>query len=310
MIARTILITGATGLIGSHLSRKLRARGDKVIALSTHGAEAGEILPEIFKAIDWKDYFSLKDEKIFGIINLAGMNLAGKRWNDKVKKQLYDSRIGSTAKLIDLISKMEVKPEVLVSASGVDIYGDSGDKDVYEDSPPGNSFAARLCVDWEKEAMKAENYGARVVTLRTGMVIAEEGEALRKMIFPFKLFIGGAPGGGRQYLSWIHIDDITDIYMMALENKNMRNAFNASSPNPVRLKEFCSILGRLLHKPSFMPVPAFALKLLFGEVSELILSGRRALPKKLLELGYRFRYSDVKEALAEELSRHKQNKGL
>jgi uncharacterized protein (TIGR01777 family) len=299
MISRTVVITGATGLIGRHLTGKLNARGDKIIALSTHGTDAGKILPEIYKAVGWKDYLSLVNEKIYGIVNLAGMNLAAKRWNREVKKQIYDSRIGTTAKLIELISKMEIKPEVLVSASGVDYYGDTGDKNIYEDSPPGNSFPARLCVDWEQEAMKAENYGTRVVTLRTGFVIARDSEALKKMIFPFKFFVGGAPGGGKQYLSWIHIDDMTDIYLLALENTKMKNVYNAASPNPVKMKEFCEILGKLLHRPSFMPVPAFAIKLLFGEVSELILSGRKALPKKLLESGYKFRFTDVKKTLSE-----------
>ena len=132
-------------------------------------------------------------------------------------------------------------------------------------------------------------------------MIAEEADALKKMILPFKLFVGGVPGRGKQYFSWIHIDDITDIYLLALENKNMKGAFNASSPNPVKMKEFCRILGKLLHRPSFMPVPWFALKILFGEVSELILSGRKALPKKLLESGYKFRHADITETLKDVL---------
>lgn len=301
MISRTILITGATGLIGRHLVKKLSARGDKVIALSTKGAAAEKILPEAYKSVGWDDYLSLSNEKIYGIINLAGMNLAGKRWNWMVKKQMYDSRIVTTAMLVHLIYKMEIKPEVLVSASGVDYYGDTGDKNIYEDSPPGNGYASRLCVDWEKYAMNAEEYGLRVVALRTGVVIAGDAPGIKKMLLPFKLFVGGAPGNGKQYMSWIHIDDITDIYLFALENKNMRGAFNAAAPNPVTMKEFCRILGELIHRPSFMPVPAFALKILFGEVSELILSGRKALPDKLIKLGYKFQFTNVKEALAASL---------
>lgn len=301
MISRTILITGATGLIGRHLVKKLSARGDKVIALSTKGAAAGKILPEAYKSVGWDDYLSLSNEKIYGIINLAGMNLAGKRWNWTVKKQMYDSRIVNTATLVHLIHKMETKPDVLVSASGVDFYGDTGDKNIYEDSPPGNGYASRLCVDWEKYAMNAEEYGVRVVTLRTGVVIAHDSPGIKKMLLPFKLFVGGAPGSGKQYMSWIHIDDITDIYLFALENKNMKGVFNAAAPNPVTMNEFCRTLGGLIHRPSFMPVPAFALKILFGEVSELLLSGRKALPDKLMKLGYKFQFTNLKEALAASL---------
>jgi uncharacterized protein (TIGR01777 family) len=305
MTARTILITGATGLIGKHLVRKLNARGDVVLALSTRAAsfrgQAADL--SLQKAVGWTDYLSLKDEKIFGIINLAGKNLAEDRWTEKVKQEIYDSRIGTTTKLNDLISKMEIKPEVLVSASGVDYYGDKGDFEVDEDSPPGETVAAKVCVAWEKEAMKAEQYGVRAVSIRTGLVLASDSPAINKMMLPFRLLVGGPPGGGKQWLSWIHIDDITNAYIFALENKNVRGPINGSSPNPVRMKEFCKVLGRAIHRPSYMPVPKFVLKLAFGEVSELVLVGRRAVPKKLMKAGFRFRLEKVEEALEEVVNR-------
>jgi len=300
--ARTILITGATGLIGKHLVKKLKARGDRIVALTTKvqsgsAMGSGISFEGISEIVGWSDYTSLAREKIFGIVNLAGRNLGEKRWTEEVKREIYDSRIGTTAKLNDLISKMEIKPEVLVSASGVDYYGDKGAAEVYENSPPGESFAAKLCIDWERETMQAEQYGVRVVVIRTGLVLAAESTALKKMMLPFKLFIGGPPGGGKQWLSWIHIDDITDVYIFSLENENMMGAINGSSPNPVQMKEFCKVLGRVIHRPSYMPVPKFALRLAFGEVAELVLSGRRAVPGKLMEAGFRFRFNEVDSAL-------------
>lgn len=287
-------MTGATGLIGRHLVRKLGARGDVVIALSTRRRVADLSLQ---KVVDWNDYLSLREEKIFGVINLAGKNLSEDRWTEKVKQEIYDSRIGTTAKLNDLISKMEIRPEVFVSASGVDYYGDKGEMELDENSSPGDTVTAKVCVDWEKETKKAEQYGVRAVSMRTGLVLASDSPAIKKMMLPFKLFVGGPPGGGKQWLSWIHIDDITDAYIFALENKYIRGPINGSSRNPVRMKEFCKILGKVIHRPSYIPVPKFALRLAFGEVSELVLSGRKAMPRKLIEAGFKFRFNDVDSAL-------------
>jgi hypothetical protein len=226
------------------------------------------------------------------------MNLAEKRWNEKVKKEIYDSRIISTHKLVELISIMEHKPEVFVSASGVDYYGDTRDKEVFEDSPPGSSFASMLTKDWENEALKSQQYNVRVAVLRTGFVIGKGSPALEKMLLPFKLFVGGPPGGGKQYLSWIHIDDLVNIYLFSINNESVKGAVNASAPNPVTMKDFCKQIGRVLKRPSFFPVPGFMLRLFFGEISEVILSGRRALPHKLQDLGYSFKYKNVSDAIS------------
>jgi uncharacterized protein (TIGR01777 family) len=298
---RNILIAGATGFIGKHLVNAFVSRGDAVYAVTRDPVTAKKRLPGINKSIGWNELSSLKNENIDAFINLSGMNLAEKRWNEKVKRQIYDSRIISTHKLVELISIMPHKPKVLISASGVDYYGDTGDRDVFEDSLPGSSFASRLTKDWENEALKAQQYHVRVVILRTGFVIGKGSPALKKMLLPFKLFVGGPPGGGKQYLSWIHIDDLVRIYLFSADNENVKGAVNASAPDPVTMKDFCKWLGNALKRPSFFPVPGLILKLFFGEIAEVILSGRKALPKKIQELGYSFKYTNVSEALRDVL---------
>lgn len=252
---RNILIAGATGFIGKHLVSAFESRGDSVYAVTRDPVSAKKLLPGINESISWNDLSSLRNENIDAFINLSGMNLAKKRWNEKVKRQIYDSRIISTHKLIELISIMARKPKALISASGVDYYGDSGDKDVFEDSPPGSSYASRLTKDWESKALKAQQYNVRVVVLRTGFVIGKVSPAMEKMLIPFKLFVGGPPGGGKQYLSWIHIDDLVKIYLFSVDNENVKGAVNASAPNPVTMKDFCKQLGRVLKRPSFFPSP-------------------------------------------------------
>jgi hypothetical protein len=179
----------------------------------------------------------------------------------------------------------------------VDYYGDTGDRDIHEDSIPGKSFAAELTVDWESEASRAEHFGVRVVFVRTGFVLSEDSPALKKMALPFKFFAGGYPGNGKQYFSWIHINDIIGIYQFVLDNNNIRGGVNAASPHPLMMKDFCFELGKVLHRPSYFSAPAFLMKILFGEMSELILTGRKALPKKLIDAGYTFQYADASEAL-------------
>ncbi|MGH2574129.1 MAG: TIGR01777 family oxidoreductase, partial [Ignavibacteria bacterium] len=250
-MVKTILLTGATGLIGKYLVNALSSRGNEIIVLTRSAEAAKKILPRIKKITVLDNYLSLKNEKIDAIINLAGMNMAERRWNLKVKKLLYDSRVNTTNKIVELISAMEKKPEVLVSASGVDYYGDTGDEDIFEGSPAGNNFASSLCVDWENKALKARDYNVRVVIIRNGLVLAKEAHALNKMALPFKLFVGGYPGSGKQYLSWVHIDDAVGIYLLAIDNSDMDGPVNGSSPNPKRMKDFCGELGKVLGSPSY-----------------------------------------------------------
>lgn len=298
---KTILITGATGLIGESLVHAITARGDEFIAVSTRPAAAARKLLGAKRIISLKELYLLKNEKIDAVINLAGANLGSKRWNKKTKKEFYDSRINTTGRLVDLISVMPHKPEVLVSASGVDFYGDRGDEDVYENSPPANSYLGRITNDWEAEARKAEQFGVRVVTVRTGFVLAKNSEAVKKLVKPFRFFAGGPIGSGKQFVSWIHIDDVTGIYLFAADNREVLGAINAAAPYPVTMKELAKKIGSILHRPSFFRVPGFVVKIIAGEMAEVVLTGRRALPKKILELGYHFRYEEVNTALKEVL---------
>ena len=298
---KTILITGATGFIGRHIAAALICRGDEFIALTTNVGSANKKLASAKKVVGLNDIRSLKDEKIDAIINLAGRNLADKRWNKKFKQEVFDSRIKTTQKIVELISIMEQRPESLISASGTDYYGDTGDKDIYEDAPHANDFMGSLCNDWESEAFKAEELGVRVVVLRTSFVIAKDSNAARKFAMPFRFFVGGPIGGGKQYMSWIHIDDVVGIYLFALDNPAVKGALNTTSPNPETMKDFCKVMAGKLHRPSLFPVPGFAVKLIAGEMAQVVLSGRKALPKKIIELGYKFKFEKAEDAWKEAL---------
>ncbi len=293
---KIFLVTGATGLIGQELVKTIIQRGDEVIAVTTNKDSAKKKLSTVKFFYSWNELTELKYGKIDVIINLAGMNLAEKRWNEHVKKKIYDSRIDSTRKLIELIVSMTNKPSVLINASGVDYYGDKENKDVYETEPPSNDFVAKLCVDWEQEAMKAESYGVRVVMMRTGFVMSKNSKAVAKLVLPFKLFVGGHLGSGKQFMSWIHIDDAVNGYLFAAGNPAIKGAVNLTSPNPVTMNDFCKSLAKTIHRPSLFPIPGFVVNLAAGEIAQVVLNGRKAFPKKLLDAGFKFKYEKVAEA--------------
>ncbi len=295
-MTKTILITGATGMIGGHLINEILRRGDEYIALSTNPKAAKGKLKGAKKIIALDDYLSLKDEKIDVIINLAGSNLGSKRWNDKTKKDFYDSRIDTTNNIIELISQMNNKPELLVSTSGVDYYGDTGSKEIYEDAPPVKGFLGKLTHDWEQAALRAGGQGVRVVVLRTGFVMASDSEAVKKLLLPFKLFVGGPLGSGKQYISWIHIDDLVGIYIYAIDNPIVKGIYNAAAPYPETNRNFGRHAAKILRRTAFMPAPAFMIKLIVGEMAAVVLEGRRALPKKIIEAGYKFKFEHDAEA--------------
>jgi len=295
-LPQKILISGATGLIGKAIIKALYFRGDEALIVSTNKESAAKEFPGIKNIVEWNNISSLKDEKIDGIFHLAGMNLGDKRWNDKVKKEIYDSRIVTARKLVELISVMANKPKVLITASGIDYYGDKGEENVYEDSPPADNFIGHLCRDWENESFKAEKYGVRAAAIRTGFVIAKNAPAVDKLTLPFKLFAGGPIGSGKQYISWIHLDDLVGIYLFVLDNK-VSGAINAASPIPETMKEFSKQLAKALHRPSLFHIPSFAVKIVAGEMAELILTGRKALPKKIIDAGFKFKYTNAFDAL-------------
>ena len=298
---KKIIITGATGLIGRKLSQKLTEAGHQIIVFSRNASSAKNILKKDYTYIDW-DY--RKSDKWIEsistadvIVHLAGINLFAKRWNKKFKEEILASRKETTKALVDAVKLSQAKPEVFVSASAVGYYGDCGDKLLDENSPAGNDFLAEVCKVWEAEAAEVEQAGVRRVSVRTGIVLSKEDGALKRMLLPFKLFVGGPLGNGKQWFPWIHIDDIVGIYFHAIENQNLIGAVNAASPNICTMNEFAKTLGKVLHRPSLFPVPELALKIAIGEAGKVVLMSQRVKVNKLLESGYKFKFENLEEAL-------------
>jgi uncharacterized protein (TIGR01777 family) len=281
-----VTVTGATGLIGRRLVARLKDRGDDVTVLSRNPDRAGEALG--VRAVAWDP--------------LAGPALA-QRWNGEVKRRIRESREVGTHNLVEGMRSASPRPGALVSASGVDYYGPRGDEEVTEEDPPADDFLAQVCVAWEREAQMAEDYGVRVVRLRTGVVLSREGGALATMLPPFKLGVGGPVAGGRQWMPWLHLDDVTGLYLAALDDERWSGPVNACTPTPATNKEFSKALGRALHRPAVAPVPAFALRILYGDMAEVVTAGRRAIPKRALELGYAYEHPDLDEALRSALGK-------
>lgn len=302
-MSKKIIITGATGLIGKKLSKALANRGDEVTVFSRNIESAKKIIPYIKNCVtwnyrnpdEWKNHLDGKD----AIVHLAGINLFSRRWNEKFKKDIVESREVSTRNLVQSLNDCKNKPKVFISASGVGYYGDGGDKILPEGSPKGNDFLADVCDVWERESQRANEYGIRNVQIRTGIVLSPEDGALKQMLLPFKLFIGGPLGSGKQWFPWLHIDDIIGIYIHAIDNKNLTGAVNAASPNIVRMKEFAKTLGKVIKRPSLFPVPEFVLRIVVGEAAETVVTGQRVSVDKLLKSEYKFGFENLEEALAE-----------
>jgi len=230
------------------------------------------------------------------MVHLAGEPIA-QRWTEAAKKRIYDSRVEGTRRLVNALKAQSDRPGVLVCASAVGIYGSRGDEILTETSAPGTGFLPRLAEDWEQAARTAEALGIRVISLRLGVVLGHGG-ALAKLLLPFRLGVGGRLGSGRQWMSWIHIDDLVNLIVFALSNVTLSGAVNAVAPHPVTNAEFTRELARALHRPAIFPVPGFALKLLFGEMASMLLGGQRAIPQAALAAGFQFRYSELGSALA------------
>jgi uncharacterized protein (TIGR01777 family) len=303
-----VFIAGGTGMIGSRLVPQLRQRGDNVVLLTRRPdavnrafADCTVVAGDAMQAGPWMD--AVADCE--GVLNLAGENLFSRRWNEEFKKRLIDSRVQSTGNLVQALGRnprtAAGQPKILVNGSAIGYYGFCGDEELTETSPPGNDFLARLCQEWEKAAQAAEPHGVRVAIVRTGVVLGKEAGALKNLLTPFKMGAGGPVGSGKQWMSWIHGDDIVGILLLALDNAAATGPLNGTAPNPVTNKEFGKVLGRVLHRPSFMWTPGFALRLGLGEVADLILTGQRVLPKKAQALGYRFKFPTLEEALRDVL---------
>lgn len=281
-----IAAAGVSGLIGKPLIQRLSQKYE-VVRLRREAMDA------------WPE----EVEGAWAVINLCGEPIAGKRWTLAQKQKLRDSRIQTTRALVDAIARVSEKPKVFINASAIGYYGPRGDETLDETADPGVGFLAELCRDWEKEARRAVALGVRTAWVRTGIVLSREGGALTKMLPPFQLFLGGPLGSGRQVLSWIHIQDEISAIEFILGNPVVQGAINLTAPNPVTMKEFAQALGRVLRRLSCLPVPALVLKALLGEMSDVLLTGQNALPNKLLNHGFRFRFPRVEDALRDLLVR-------
>jgi uncharacterized protein (TIGR01777 family) len=298
---RKIIITGATGSIGRRLLQKLTARGDEVIVFTRNPQKAKNKIANVTMYVKW-DFERLNDwmNELNGVdvvVHLAGTNLGAKRWNEEYKKLAYESRIISTRNLVEAIKSVEQKPKAFICSSAVGIYGDRYDEVLDETSQLGNDFLANLCNDWEKEAQKVEQFGVRRVSVRTGLVLNKDEGVLKQMLLPFRLFIGGSLGKGRQWFPWIHVDDIVGIYLHSIDNPNVTGAINGTSPGIMTMNEFAKALGKVLKRPSVFPIPKFAIKLVAGELGEYAVMSQRTSVDKILRTGYEFKFNNLENSL-------------
>lgn len=299
-----VFVTGATGFVGKRLIRRLLLRGDQVVALtrSRHnmtGNESGDRLLVIegdpAKPGDWQQQVTGCD----AVVTLAGEPVFGERWSTAFKERLESSRIESAKQMCAAMAPLgpEARPRVWVAASAIGYYGARGDEGLTENAAPGEDFLARLCVRWEAESRAAENLGVRLVLLRIGIVLGDGGGMLAKMVPPFKAFVGGPLGGGRQFVSWIHLDDVIGLLELGLDRSTLSGPMNATAPQPVRMAELAKTLGEVLHRPSRLAVPELALRVAVGEASAVILASQRVQPERALGDGYAFKYPELRGAL-------------
>ncbi len=295
-----VVIAGGSGFIGRKLIEALLRAKHNVTLLSRDPARIQKSFPFInVEFWDTKSIGSLagiingKD----AVINLAGESIASKRWSSKQKQKILSSRIESTRAIVQAIEQAQHRPSVLLNASAVGYYGHVPEDEVTETYPNGAGFLAGVCGQWEKEAQKIQKHNVRVVLLRTGIILDKNEGALRKFLLPFKMFVGGPLGNGRQWFPWIHVQDEIDAILFAMEHEQIEGPVNLSAPESIRMREFCSALGSVIGRPSWLRVPGFALRLMLGEMAGLILYSQRIIPQKLLNSGFKFRYPNLEKAL-------------
>jgi hypothetical protein len=301
-----VAITGATGFVGSRLVERLQQSGDRIVVFTRNPTTAGRLFPKSTypnlevvpynpaESGSWQDEIAGCD----AVVNLAGAAIAENRWTEERKRSLMDSRKVTTQKIVEAIAKANPKPTVLVNASAIGFYGTSETATFDEESQSGDDFLAEICRAWETEANKVQDSGTRLVILRTGIVLGMGG-ALGKMLTPFKMFAGGPIGSGTQWFSWIHREDLADLILRSLTDATMEGVYNATAPNPVRMAEMTQTLGEVMNRPSWLPVPGFALEAMLGDGAKVVLEGQQVLPKRTLAAGFEYQFSTIRSALEE-----------
>ena len=299
-----VLIFGGTGFVGRNLTDELLTNGYQVFVVTRNRKKPVNDLVSKVKIIEWDNNSPLSSigelQDIDVVINLAGESIGNRRWSNSVKKEILSSRIRFTRTIVSAINNRTIHPKVLINASAVGYYGSRRDEEITEIEEAGQDFLAQVCLDWENEAYKAQSDLTRVVTIRIGVVLGREG-ALNRMIIPFKFYIGGPLGKGNQWLSWIHIKDLTSMIRFVIENQELTGPINATAPNPVTMKEFSHVLGETMNRPSWLPVPTWILKIALGQMAEMLLHGQRVVPNKIINAGFEFRFSKLKSALEDAL---------
>lgn len=297
MSQKHILLTGGSGFIGQQLVPTLLSAGHTITVFTRNPKKTSAIFQQQVTTIDNLEGLSA-DDHFDAVINLAGEGIGDRRWTDSVKQQLRDSRLLTTASLVEYFKRANQKPAVFISGSAIGVYGLHGDEKLDEQASGDDSFSSKLCRDWEAQAAEAEALGIRCCYLRTGVVLGKNGGALSKMLPPFKMALGGPMGSGQQWMSWVHMDDLVNAIVYALETPSINGPINGTAPNPVTNKAFSKALGAALNRPALIPMPAFVLKLMMGEMAEeLLLSGQRVVPAKLTQSGFEFKYPQLDDAL-------------
>ncbi len=295
-----VAITGSTGLVGTALAERLREAGHEVLPVVR--GDPADPAAMWDPAAGWVRDGALEGAE--ALVHLAGASIGEGRWSASRKQLLRSSRIQATHLLVDHLATLESGPRVVIGASAIGFYGDRGDEELTEDASGGEGFLAELVRDWERETLRAAEQGARAVALRTGLVLAGHGGVLRRMLLPFRMGVGGRLGSGRQWMSWISLDDLVNVISFALVREELSGAVNAVAPEAVTNREFTSVLGRVLRRPTLLPTPGFGLRLLFGEqANELLLSGQHVIPRRLLDAGYQFKHRELEPALRDALGK-------
>lgn len=304
-----VLIFGGTGFVGRNLTEDLLSKGYQVYVVTRNRLEVPKVLGEKVQIIEWDNKGSLsfvsKLEEIDAIVNLAGESIGNRRWSSGVKQEILESRIKTTRAIVTAINEGIIRPKVLISASAVGYYGPHKDEEIIEGQDAGQDFLAEVCRAWENEAYRVKRAKTRVITLRIGVVLGKEG-ALSRMVTPFRLFFGGPLGTGDQWLSWIHVQDLVRIIRFLIEHEELTGPVNGTAPEQTQMRDFSKELGYVLNRPSWLSVPEFLLKIVLGQMADMIVYGQRVVPKKVVDAGFEFRYPNLKSALVDSLCATKQ----